>query len=194
MLADLAPPVSSLPVTIVSGLPRSGTSLLMQMLAAGGMPLLIDDARAPDDDNPGGYFELERVKRLATDAAWVDLARGKAIKVISALLRQLPSHLDYRIIFMERPLTEVLASQSVMLRRRGIPADQDLMPSFQRHLHDLKLWIGTQPNLQVLYFAYHDVLHDPPVASRRLHHFIDRPLDAAAMAAVVEPRLYRQRA
>ena len=106
-------------IVVVSGLPRSGTSLMMQMLQAGGMPLLIDDLRPADTDNPNGYWEYEPVKRLQQDNSWIPQAEGKAVKVVSALLQYLPPQHTYKIIFMQRPMQEVLASQTVMLERRG---------------------------------------------------------------------------
>ena len=106
-------------VTVVSGLPRSGTSLMMQMLAAGGVELLIDQIRRADADNPRGYFELEAVKRTRQDASWLDDAAGKAVKVIHLLLRDLPDDREYRVVMMSRDLDEVLASQQAMLARSG---------------------------------------------------------------------------
>src|SRR5579872_1312474 len=107
-------------VTIVSGLPRSGTSMMLRMLAAGGLPILTDGVRTPDEDNPHGYLEWEGVKSLARDASWVASARGKGVKVIYYWLRDLPRDCRYRVIFMRRDLDEVLASQAAMLERRGV--------------------------------------------------------------------------
>ncbi|HNY87520.1 MAG TPA: hypothetical protein PKN23_13545, partial [Candidatus Hydrogenedentes bacterium] len=112
-------------IVVVSGLPRSGTSMMMRMLAAGGMPLFTDGVRAADSDNPLGYFEHEAVKRLREDASWVPGAAGKAVKVVSALLPALPEGFQYRVILMRRPLEEVLASQRRMFGRRGAPAADD---------------------------------------------------------------------
>lgn len=106
-------------VVIVSGLPRSGTSMMMSMLKAGGMELLVDSQRKADDDNPKGYYELEKVKNLRHDNSWLNEASHKAVKVISILLYQLPEDIRYKIIFIKRNLDEVLASQQLMLERRG---------------------------------------------------------------------------
>ncbi len=108
-------------ITVVSGLPRSGTSLMMQMLVAGGLPALTDAVRSPDESNPRGYFEFEPVKRLRTDASWLEQARGRAVKIIHLLLRELPTdgRFQYRVLFLRRPLEEVIASQSAMLARAG---------------------------------------------------------------------------
>ncbi len=110
------------PITIVSGLPRSGTSMMMKMLAAGGMEIFTDHRRAPDADNPKGYFECDRVKDLAADASWLEAARGRAIKIVSHLLPHVPDELACEIIFMRRDPREILASQNTMLARSGRPA------------------------------------------------------------------------
>src|SRR5215813_2579369 len=107
------------PIIVVSGLPRSGTSMMMKMLAAGGLPVLVDAIRAADDDNPNGYFEFEPVKQLADGQnEWLTEAGGKVVKIISALLEYLPKSYHYKIIFMERELKEILASQQKMLSHR----------------------------------------------------------------------------
>ena len=134
-------------ITVVSGLPRSGTSMMMKMLAAGGMPILTDNTRIPDDDNPGGYFELEKVKALKDgENEWLSEAQGKAVKIISALLEHLPSQYQYRIIFIHRDLGEILASQKQMLVRRGEPADkiddESLGALFQKHLLQVEKWLS----------------------------------------------------
>jgi len=106
-------------ITVVSGLPRSGTSMMMQMLGAGGLAVLTDGKRGADADNPRGYYEYEAVKSLGQDASWLASAGGKAVKIVSALLIHLPDGFDYRVIFMRRPIAEVLASQRAMLDRLG---------------------------------------------------------------------------
>src|SRR6185312_6287356 len=140
-------------ITVVSGLPRSGTSLMMQMLAAGGIPPLSDGLRSADPDNPRGYFEYEPVKRTKQDDTWTDAAPGKAAKVVYALLKDLPTRHDYRVIWMRRPLDEVIASQRAMLARVGregarIP-DRVLAGRFEAELALTESWLQQQPNFRV---------------------------------------------
>ena len=181
-------------VTIVSGMPRSGTSLVMQMLRAGGMPLLIDDRRPADLHNPRGYFEYEPVKRLATDSAWVKAARGQAVKIIYRLLRHLPSDNDYRVVFLERDLVEVFESQQDMLRSKNDPAalqDRERISSaLAADLAEAKEWLAHRANLQVLALPYADVIANPLGWSHELSRFLDG-LDEPAMARAVDPALYR---
>src|SRR5215470_815323 len=150
--------MSSEIITVVSGLPRSGTSMMMNMLAAGGMPVLTDALRAADEDNPRGYFELQKVKQLDKDNPWLREARGKALKIVSPLLKHLPRDYSYRIIFMLRDLNEILASQNQMLIRRGEPtdtiADEKMAQMFRKHLSDIEKWLGEQANISVLYVDY----------------------------------------
>src|SRR5208337_4515337 len=151
-------------ITIVSGLPRSGTSLMMQMLVAGGMTPLSDGERRADEDNPRGYLEWERIKQLPQDPGCIAEAEGKVVKVISRLLLALPAGHEYRIIFMERPLAEVLASQDQMLRRRGTYKGADtaaISTPFEKHLREVYAWLDGKPYVKAARFAYHDVLRDP---------------------------------
>jgi len=184
-------------VTVVSGLPRSGTSMMMRMLEAGGLPVLVDGLRPPDEDNPCGYYEFERVKRLERDTAWLPEARGKAVKIISALLRHLPASERYRVVFMRRDLGEVLSSQRAMLRRRGGPTDAtpdtQMARWFTDHLRDVERWLATQPHCDVLYVSYNDLLANPAPAVGEVVAFCGGALDAARMGEVVSPRLHRQR-
>ena len=184
-------------IVIVSGLPRSGTSLMMQMLQAGGMPLLIDDRRPADADNPNGYWEYEPVKRLQQDNSWMHQAEGKAVKVVSALLQYLPPQYTYKIIFMQRPMPEVLASQTVMLERRGAQGgkadDKTLGAVFAQHLNRTERWVAIQQHMTVLPVNYHETLADPEATASHVAQFIDLPLAVEAMVCVVDPRLHRQR-
>ncbi|MCX7854237.1 MAG: sulfotransferase [Caldilineales bacterium] len=184
-------------VVIVSGLPRSGTSMMMKMLEAGGLPILSDGLRAADPDNPEGYYEFERVKQLDKgDTAWLAEAEGKAVKVISALLQHLPPSYQYRVIFMNRRMAEVLASQRKMLARRGERSDVDdaqLAVILEKHLRQVKQWLSTQPQFRVLEVDYNAMLADPQPYVRQINRFLDGILDEARMAEVVNPSLYRNR-
>ena len=185
-------------ITVVSGLPRSGTSMLMKMLDAGGIPSLVDGQRASDEDNPLGYFELERVKAMPKgDKEWVAEARGKAVKVISFLLEHLPGAHTYRVIFMSRSMPEILASQKKMLIRRGEPtdkvSDEELAGIYQKHLDKVQAWLDVQDNMSVLHVSYNAVLKDPVPNVEQIKRFLGDRLDAKRMAEVVEPSLYRQR-
>jgi hypothetical protein len=181
-------------IAIVSGLPRSGTSLMMRMLAAGGVPPISDGEREADIDNPRGYYEYEPVKKLAQNDAWVDNAPGKAVKVISALLPHLPSRHPYKVVFMRRDLDEILASQSKMLERRGEPQGDEalLRRAFMKHVEVTEQWLGSQDNVDVLYVSYTRLVTAPERQLDRLMGFFE-DLDRVAMQAVIEPGLYRQR-
>ena len=185
-------------IVVVSGLPRSGTSLMMQMLHAGGMPLLVDDQRPADLDNPKGYWEYEPVKRLHEDNTWIPTAEGKAVKVVSALLQYLPPQHTYRIIFMQRPMQEILASQTVMLQRRGTQGgtadDSALSTAFGQHLERMERWLAAQQHMAVLTVQHHAALAHPTALARRVADFVALPLAVAEMAQVVEPSLHRQKA
>lgn len=186
------------PIIVVSGLPRSGTSLMMQMLNAGGVPILSDDQRPPDESNPRGYYEFAPVKRMHTgERDWLGDAQGKAVKIVSALLTTLPTYYAYRIIFMQRPLDEVIRSQIAMRERLGTAsADVDieaLTEDTSLHLQTIEAWLAAQSRLSVLWVGYGDVLADPRAEAQRVATFIGRPLNIEAMAAAVDPSLYRER-
>lgn len=184
-------------ITIVSGLPRSGTSLMMQMLAAGGMPVLTDGKRQADTDNPRGYYEWERIKQLPKEPICIDDAEGKAVKVVSQLLFALPAGHDYQILFMERPLTEVVASQAEMIRRRGTSgaalSEAALITGLQAHLNLVDAWLQHQPEFLLCRVEYHQVLRDPRLASETVQRFLQRTLNLDSMAQLVDQSLYRCR-
>jgi hypothetical protein len=181
-------------ITIVSGLPRSGTSLMMQMLAAGGMQLLADHERKADTDNPRGYWEWEPAKLLPQKPELIDAAEGKAVKVISQLLPFLPEGRDYKVLFMERPLTEVLASQKEMLRRRGTvdSAKDDVMAElFTKHLREVREKISFR--MAVLFVPYPKLIGEPMSVADAVGNFLGIELDVEGMAAQVDAGLYRNR-
>ena len=192
-------PATKKPIIIVSGLPRSGTSMMMKMLEAGGIPPLTDKIREADKDNPEGYYEFEQVKQLDKgDVAWLAETQGKVVKVISALLKHLPVDYEYRIIFMRRNMPEILASQRKMLIRRGENADDmddvKMAALFEKHLQSTIRWIDSQSNVSVLYVHYSDMLTDPSPQIKRVNEFLGSRLNEVAMAGIVDPALYRNRA
>lgn len=179
-------------------MPRSGTSLVMRMLWAGGMPVLADGLRAADEHNPLGYFEYEPVKRLPKDASWVADAKGKAVKVIYRLLEYLPDGIEYCVLFIERDLREVFASQRHMLRARGDAAagqDEELMlAALAAEGARVKEWMAKQKNVRVLVIPHEGVLRDPRGWAQAMTEFLGRELDCEAMAGEVDLGLYRHRA
>jgi hypothetical protein len=182
-------------IVIVSGLPRSGTSLMMQMLAGGGLEVLTDHVRTADTDNPRGYYEFERVKKTKEDPSWLPEARGKAVKMVSQLLYDLPRTEHYRILFMERDLDETLASQEKMLQRLGKPAAprEQIRQSFTLHLSRLHEWLGRQPHMAVLRVSYNDLVGRPVEEAGRVREFLGGRVDVERMAEAVDPSLYRNR-
>lgn len=185
------------PITVVSGLPRSGTSLVMQVLKAGGMPILTDSVRVADEDNPRGYFEFEPAKRLASDSSWLEQAQGKVVKLVYALLDNLPSVYKYRVIIVRRPIEEVLASQRQMLTRLGKDMgkldDAQLGRIFETELARIEQWLAGQSNFSLLSLDYCELVTDPQPALERTQRFLGAPLDLAAMRQAIDPSLYRQR-
>ncbi len=187
------------PIVVVSGLPRSGTSMAMKMLEAGGLPLVADGVRAADEDNPRGYYEDERVKDLGrmADKAWLGSARGQGIKVISYLLKDLPRNHNYKVLFMRRNFHEVLASQAKMLERRGEASessDERMIELYEDHLWKVDRLLQHGPHIEALDLDYRAVLEDPLAAARSIHAFLGLALDVDKMAGVVDARLYRNRA
>jgi hypothetical protein len=188
------------PVIVVSGLPRSGTSMAMQMLAAAGVPVVTDGIRQAGEDNPKGYFEDERVKDLHKeneDRSWTRDARGKAIKIISFLLKDLPETNNYKVIFMKRALPEVLASQKKMLERRSETdgsGDERMLELWENHLWRVSYLLKHASQFETLEIAYAGVIRDPLREARRIRDFLELTADPETMAAAVDESLYRNRA
>lgn len=185
-------------IPIVSGLPRSGTSLMMSMLAAGGLEVLTDQLRTPDDDNPVGYFELEDVKKLIKgEHSWLASSNGKAIKVISTLLPYLPDGYHYRIIFMRRTMAEVLASQRKMLINRGENphkiSDDQMAEIFEKNLQQTERWINSQAHATRIDINYKQLIANPRPLVAEINIFLGGDLDEDKMLGVIDPTLYRQR-
>ena len=187
------------PIIVISGLPRSGTSMAMKMLGAGGLPLLTDGARAADDSNPDGYFEFEPVKELHKndDVSWLRRARGKGVKVISWLVTWLPEGYDYQVVFMQRDLDEVILSQNAMWLRRGEPERIEDATSMRqiyvRHIEQVHRFLDRRRCFTTLPVNYRNLIERPSIEARRLADFLHRPLDIERMTAAVDPRLYRNR-
>ena len=186
------------PVVVVSGLPRSGTSMAMKMLSAGGVPIVTDGERSADEDNPKGYFEDERIKDLAAmdDKTWLRGARGRAIKVISHLLKELPADNNYRVLFIRRDMGEILASQAKMLERREESSATDdgrMSELFEADLWRARYLLKHGRHFEWLELHYGDFHADPAGQAARIRDFLGLDLDTAGMAAVVDPSLWRNR-
>lgn len=185
-------------VVIVSGLPRSGTSMMMKMLEAGGCQILTDNLREADANNPKGYYEFERVKNMKDgDLDWMPEAAGKVVKIVTGLIMFLPVGFNYRVIFMRRDLNEILSSQKKMLGRLGkeddnIPDDK-MAKVYEEHLKEVRGWLVRQPNIETLYVNYNAMLKDPTEALTRINEFLGGGMDVSVMAAVVDRELYRER-
>ena len=174
--------------------------MMMGMLEAGGLELVVDGIRTADEDNPRGYFEFERVKDLAKvqDKSWLGTFQGKGVKVVSFLLQHLPEAYDYKIIFMRRSITEVLASQSKMLERRGESqkgtTDEDMASIFAQHLTKVEALVARRPRCEVLYVDYRGALDSPARAAEEIDKFLGKGLDVEKMAGVVDKSLYHSHA
>jgi len=184
-------------LTIVSGLPRSGTSMMMRMLEAAGMPVIVDHVRTPDEDNPSGYYEFEPVKHTKEDANWLQGSGGKAVKMVYRLLYDLPKDRFYRVLFMRRNLDEVLASQRVMLERNGPSSDgisdEQMSVIFHKELNAFYDWVANQSHIAMIDVDYNHVQADARRELQRVNEFLGDVLDLEAMVEVVDASLYRNR-
>jgi hypothetical protein len=187
------------PIVVVSGLPRSGTSMLMNMLDAGGMEIMTDSERVADIDNPKGYFEYERVKDLEkeTDKSYVREGRGKVLKVISFLIKDLPDDNDYQVIFMRRDLEEVLASQNKMIQRLGTEdstaAEEAMKEAYRNDIVRTRLLCKNRPNFELIEVHYKTTVEEPSSTANSVNTFVGVHLDETAMRAAVDGSLYRNR-
>jgi hypothetical protein len=184
-------------VVVVTGLPRSGTSLMMAMLESGGIPPLTDNLRQADVDNPKGYYEFERVKGLPQDTGWLPEAEGRAVKVLAELIKHLPSDKRYDVVFMMRDLSEIIASQKKMMKRRGedpdkVP-DEELMGLYRAYLRNMKRLVNDSPNMRVLYVSYNELMSDPSDTISDMQAFFGGGLDTSAMRRTIDATLYRNR-
>jgi len=188
------------PIVIVSGLPRSGTSMMMRMLEAGGLPIMSDAERVADIDNPKGYFEYERTKHLEkeTDKSYLQEGRGKALKVISFLIKDLPDDNSYRILFMRRNLDEVLASQEKMIDRLGSDdasmEDEAMKEAYRNDIVRVRLLCKKRSNMELVEIHYKETIEDPAMTARKANDFLGGQLDEVAMRKAVDKKLYRNKA
>jgi len=185
-------------VIVVSGLPRSGTSMMMKMLDAAALPIMTDNERAADEDNPKGYFEYARVKDLKDEAdkSWVREARGQVLKVISHLLETLPDENFYRVILVRRDFDEIIASQNKMLERRGEEnqvADSTVKEAYIRHLVDIRYMVRRRPNFEMIEVQFMQAMEAPRIFATDVNKFLGGNLDVESMMAVVDLELYRNR-
>ncbi len=184
-------------ITIVSGLPRSGTSMMMKILDAGGMEVVTDGIRKADEDNPCGYYEYERAKKIKEDTAWLKETRGKAFKVVSQLLYELPSNENYKIIFMKRKMNEILVSQKKMLERVGNNkddiSDEKMGGSFDKHLSKITEWMDKRKYMDVLYIDYNDILKNPSEHIKTINRFLNDKLNVENAVKAIDKSLYRNR-
>lgn len=188
------------PIIVVSGLPRSGTSMLMKMLESGGLTIVSDGQRGADIDNPKGYFEFEKVKELDknSDKVWLHDCRGKVVKIISYLLKDLPNDNYYKVLFIERDLREVMASQAKMLTNRGEAtnevSDEKMIENFENHLWRTRYLLKNEDYFDVLYVKHGDIMSAPQTIAKSINAFLGNHLNVEKMVAAVDPKLYRNRA
>ncbi len=184
-------------VTIVSGLPRSGTSMMMKMLDVAGIEPLIDNIRTADEDNPKGYYEFEPVKKTKDDSSWLERAPGKVVKMVHLLLLDLPLTYQYRVVFMRRHLNEVIASQNIMLDRKGVgggslPEDR-MKEIFLAQINKVDTYVEEHGNFKMIQVSYNDFLEDPDPSITQINELLGGELDTAAMRGVIDAKLYRNR-
>lgn len=184
-------------VYIVSGLPRSGTSLMMKMLEEGGVEPLIDNIREADVDNPKGYYEFERVKKLPEDTGWLPQARGKVVKILAELIKHLPDDHHYKIVFMMRDIDEIISSQKKMMIHRGedpdaVP-DSEMRELLRTYLKNLKIFVKNHPKMDACYVSYNDLMREPDLSIEEINDFFNGTLDEGKMRGSIDDKLYRNR-
>ncbi|TXT60394.1 MAG: hypothetical protein BAJALOKI2v1_110054 [Promethearchaeota archaeon] len=179
---------------VVSGLPRSGTSMMMQMLKDGGVEILADNKRKADRNNPKGYLELQAVKRLHKDNSCLENVEGHAVKVISHLLEYLPEDKRYKVIFMDRNLDEIIESQQKMLKKDSDDFPPEIIEAFKKEIKNVELWVEENDNVEIIRIKYPEVIKNPEEQVQQVLDFLDLDLNKKKMVEVVDPNLYRNRA
>lgn len=167
------------------------------MLEAGGIQVITDHIRQADEDNPHGYYEFEKVKKIKEDSSWLDGCHGKVFKMVSALLYYLPNSKEYKIVFMKRKMDEMLASQNTMLRRQGrndaVVSDDEMAKKLDKHLLKIETWLAKQRNFKVIYINYNSVIENALENAKNVAFFLNLPMAIDKMVKVVESSLYRQK-
>ena len=181
-------------IIIVSGLPRSGTSMMMKMLLSGGIEVYHDNLRKPDNNNPEGYFEHIAVKNLQKDNSFLINADGKAIKIVSHLLYNLPDDYFYKIIYMRRNMTEVLKSQQIMLGKDPSVISASVANAFTKEIEKVDVWANKEPNVDILYINYAEIISNAAKQAEIIQIFLNQKLDIPNMVKAVNPELYRNKA
>lgn len=196
LVSDVEPSTADAPITVVAGLPRSGTSMMMQMLAAGGLDIFTDRKREADEDNPRGYLEHEKATQLARDAEWIHEARGHAVKIVAQLLSYLPPGERYRVVLMDRDIREVIKSQGVMLdrlgREGGRMSDARMMSTLDAQVAQVERLLERRDDIDACIVDYAESIADPAGVAARINDFLGGGLDVAAMAAAIDGTLRRQ--
>ena len=184
-------------IIVVTGLPRAGTSLIMQILQSMGIELFTDNKRSPDKSNPKGYFEHELVKSIEKDSSWIKNVKGKAIKIVSPLLLYLPINYSYKIIFMNRDLDEIVQSQENMLLMKGVKKSQIepewLKQIFAKDLKHARTWIQELPNSESLGLSHSILLKNPELELEKIKKFLNINVDLKNAINVIDKKLYRAR-
>ena len=185
-------------IIVVSGLPRSSTAMMMKMLKEGGIQILSDDVKKPDDNNPQGYFEYDLVSKLPEGKTdWLEEAEGKVVKVISYFLHHLPPKHEYRVLFMERNFSEILKSQkkTIIEEKQKIHKKEDKMMEdyYKTHIKQTKEWLSLQPNFSVIYLSYNELVKNPNQDLSKLSNFLEHELNLDKMSKAIDQNLYRQR-
>jgi len=180
-------------IVVVSGLPRSGTSLMMQMLANGGSTILTDENRKADESNPKGYYEYDPVMSIHKDNSWLRKAKDKSVKIVAPLLKYLDPKYRYKVIFMTRDLNEVIKSQQIMTGKDPDTLPLKLLESYHKLLNKVELWKNNEPGVEMIYINYKDTLDNPSEVLDRVITFVGEDLDKQSMIGCVDKKLYRNR-
>jgi predicted AlkP superfamily phosphohydrolase/phosphomutase/tetratricopeptide (TPR) repeat protein len=180
-------------IVIVSGLPRSGTSLLMQMLKKGGLDVLSDENRKADASNPKGYFEYQPVMSIHKNNTWLELAQDKSVKVVAPLLKFLSPKYRYKVIFMKRDLGEVIQSQQKMIGKNTDVLPVNLFEAYQKQMNQVEVWKNKEPSVELIYVDYKEVLNHPEASIKKVIDFVGTDLDMSQMVSCVDHSLYRNK-